>query len=92
MGRHAIKACTAQSSDYKCVNCVNFNKHKGNEKVTENHSSLDKTCRSLQAAIQKYKLNNKKLIWQLLGHNIYRNEYIPETHPDKPETLKNSNR
>ena len=57
MEGQAIKACTAQPSDYKCVNCVNFNKQNGNAKVRQNYSSLDKTCPSLQAAIQKYKLN-----------------------------------
>jgi len=59
MGGHAIKECTAPPSDYKSVNCVNFNKHNGNAKVGENHSSLDRTCPSLQAAIQKHKRNTE---------------------------------
>jgi hypothetical protein len=57
MGGHTIKACTAQPSDCKCVNCVNYNKHNCNAKVGENHSSLDKTFPSLKAVIQKFKLN-----------------------------------
>ena len=52
-----LKECSASSSDYKCINCVNFNKYSGNTKVCENHSSLDKSCPSLQAVIMKYKLN-----------------------------------
>jgi hypothetical protein len=57
MGGHKFKDCSASSSDYKCINCVNFNKYNGNAQVCENHSSLDKSCPSLQAVIMKYKLN-----------------------------------
>jgi len=57
MGDHTLKACSASPSDFKCVNCVNFNKYNGNAKVSKHHSTLDKTCPSLQAVIQKYKLN-----------------------------------
>ena len=56
-GGHKLKECSASSSEYKCINCVNFNKYSGNTKVCENHSSLDKSCPSLQAVIMKYKLN-----------------------------------
>ena len=58
MGGHNIKACTAPPCDYKCVNCVNY-KCNGSEKVRENHSSMDKTCPSLQAVIQKHKINTE---------------------------------
>jgi len=57
MGGHTIKACSASPNDYKCVDCANYNKYNGNAKVSENHSSLDKSCPSMQAIIQKYKLN-----------------------------------
>jgi hypothetical protein len=56
-GGHKLKDCSASSSDYKCINCVNFNKYSRNAKVCENHSSLDKSCPSLQAVITKYKQN-----------------------------------
>jgi hypothetical protein len=59
MGDHNIKACTAPTHDYKCVNCTNYNKFNGTAKVNENHSSMDKTCPSLQTAIQKYKINTE---------------------------------
>jgi hypothetical protein len=57
VGGHKLKECTASPSNYKCINCVNCNKHCGNTKVCENHSSLDKSCPSLQAVIMKHKLN-----------------------------------
>jgi hypothetical protein len=59
MGGLTIKVCTASPSDFKCVNCVNFSKYNSNAKVSENRYSLDKTCPSLQAVIQKYKLNTE---------------------------------
>jgi hypothetical protein len=59
MGSHNIKECTTPPSDYKFVNCVNYNKYNGNEKLSENHSFMDKTCPSLQTAIQKYKTNTE---------------------------------
>jgi len=59
MGGHNIKACTAPPCDYKSVNCLNYNKYNGSAKVGENHSSMDKTCPSLQAVIQKHKINTE---------------------------------
>jgi hypothetical protein len=59
MGGHNIKACTTPRGDYKCINYVNFNKHNEGAKVHENHSSIDKTCPSLQAAIQKHRLTTE---------------------------------
>jgi hypothetical protein len=59
MGGHNIKACTAPTRDYKCVNCVNFNKYSESAKVRENHSSMEKNGPSLQVVIQKYKLNTE---------------------------------
>jgi hypothetical protein len=55
-GSHRLKKCTAQPADYKCINCRTFNTHK-NEKISENHSSLDRNCHSLQAALNKYRQN-----------------------------------
>jgi hypothetical protein len=59
MGDHNIKECTAPTCDYKCVNCTNYNKYNGSAKVRQNHSSMDKTCPSLQTTIQKYKQNTE---------------------------------
>jgi predicted nucleic acid-binding Zn finger protein len=59
MGDHNIKACTAPTRDYKRVNCTNYNKYNGTAKVSENHSSMNKTCPSLQTVIQKYKQNTE---------------------------------
>lgn len=59
MGRHNIKACTAPPCDYKCVNCINYNKYNGSAKVRENHSSMDKNCPSLHAVIQEHKINTE---------------------------------
>jgi hypothetical protein len=59
MGCHNIKACTTPKGDYKCVNCMNFNKQNEGAKVHDDHSSMDKTCPSLQAAIQKHRLNTE---------------------------------
>ena len=59
MGGHNIKACTAPPCDYKFVNCVNYNKYNRSAKVRENHSSMEKTCPSLQAVIQKHKINTE---------------------------------
>ena len=59
MGGQSIKACTAPPCEYKCVNCVNCNKFNGSGKVRENHSSMDKNCLSLQAVIQKRKINSE---------------------------------
>ena len=59
MGGHNIKACTAPPCNYKCVNCVNYNKYNGSAKVSEEHSSMDKTFPNLQAVIQKHKINTE---------------------------------
>jgi hypothetical protein len=56
-GGHKFRGCTASADDYKCINCVNINKHNSNAKVGENHSCLDKNCPSLQAITLRYRQN-----------------------------------
>jgi hypothetical protein len=88
MGGHNIKAFMAPPCDYKCINCVNYNKYNGSVKVRENHSSIYKTCPSPQAVIQKHKINTK--CWN--GNNrapksAEMQQYFPVMHPDKSKTL-----
>ena len=56
-GDHKLNECKADGKDFKCINCMNFNKHNRNENVCENHSSTDKNCPSLQMRIRKYRQN-----------------------------------
>jgi len=54
-GKHKLKECTAPRSEYKCMNCVKYNLHNKDRKAQENHISLDRSCPSLQAMIEKYR-------------------------------------
>jgi len=55
---HNLKECTATPMEYKCLNCLTYNKHNQNKKkVCDNHSSLDRNCPSLQAVLEKYRQN-----------------------------------
>jgi len=56
-GRHKLQECTASRTEYKCINCMMYNKHNQNKTINENHSSLDRKCPSMQAMITKYKQN-----------------------------------
>jgi phage FluMu protein Com len=67
------KDCTASSGDYKCINCVNFNKYNGNAKVCENHSYLDKSCPSLQA-VNEIQTKHRLLKWHQYALNSTRKQ------------------
>jgi len=54
---HRLKECTVQPADYKCINCQTFNTHNKKAKISENHSSLDRNCPSLQAVLEKCRQN-----------------------------------
>jgi hypothetical protein len=87
VSRIRVKACTAPPCDYKCINCVNY-KHNGSAKVRENHSSMDKTCPSLQDVIRKDKINTE----YQNGNNrapksTETQQHFPAMHPDKSKTL-----
>lgn len=57
-GSHKLSECTAEEEEYKCTNCMTFNKY-NMEKVDEKHSSLDKNCPCMQAMIKRYKQNTE---------------------------------
>jgi hypothetical protein len=50
-GKHKLKDCAASRTEYKCINCERFNPHNKDRKTQVNHSSLDRSCPSLQAMI-----------------------------------------
>jgi hypothetical protein len=56
-GRHKLRECSSSQNDYKCINCVTFNKYNHSKPICTNHTSLDKNCPSLQALITKFKQN-----------------------------------
>ena len=56
-GNHKLKECTTPTSEYKCVNCMAYNKHHPTNQMDTAHSSLDKKCPSLIAVLEKYKRN-----------------------------------
>jgi hypothetical protein len=56
-GGHRLKDCIAPAEQHRCINCLTYNRHSKADKVSENHSSLDKNCPSLQAVLAKYRLN-----------------------------------
>ena len=56
-GSHKLRDCTATKSEYKCINCLTYNRHHQTTQIDTAHSSLDKSCPSLMAVIEKYKRN-----------------------------------
>ena len=56
-GRHKMKDCAVNPSDYKSTNCATYNLHNKNARICENHSALDKNCPSLLALLDRYRQN-----------------------------------
>jgi hypothetical protein len=56
-GSHKLKECSATPMQYRCINCLTYNKDNQNKRICDNHSSLDKKCPSLQAILKKYRQN-----------------------------------
>jgi hypothetical protein len=56
-GRHKMKECTSNSSEYKCINCATYNLHNKNARICDNHSNLDRNCPSLQVVLERYRQN-----------------------------------
>jgi hypothetical protein len=56
-GHHKMKECTANSSQFKCINCASFNLHNKNAIICDNHSTLDRNCPSLQVVLDRYRQN-----------------------------------
>jgi hypothetical protein len=52
-----LKECRATPEHYKCINCHTFNTCNKYNKISDNHSSLDKKFPSLQAVLEKYNKN-----------------------------------
>ena len=52
-----MKEGTTPTSEYKCVNCMAYNKDHPTNLMDTAHSSLDKKCLSLKAVLNKYKRN-----------------------------------
>jgi len=56
-GTNILKECTADPRSYKCISCSTYNKYNPSKNISVDHSSLDKRCPSMQAVIEKYRLN-----------------------------------
>ena len=56
-GHHKMKDCTANSYEYKCMNCTTYNLHNKNARIYDNHSTLDRNCPSLQVLSERYRQN-----------------------------------
>jgi hypothetical protein len=54
---HKLRECKATRTEYRCINCTTYNKYNQGKTVNENHSSLDRTCPSMQAMVEKYRQN-----------------------------------
>ena len=56
-GKHKLKECTTNPQEYKCINCLSYNKHNQKNTICVNHTSLDKSCPSLRANLDKNRRN-----------------------------------
>ena len=52
-GSQKLKECTTNPQEYKCTNCLSYNKHNQKNTICVNHTSLDKNCPSLYAILEK---------------------------------------
>jgi hypothetical protein len=52
---HKLKECKAATTEYKCINCIAYNKHHPHTQIDTAHSSLDKKCPCLIAVLDKYR-------------------------------------
>ena len=53
-GKHSLRECQATKEEYKCTNCVNFNKYNKTSPVNEKHSSLDTNCSCYQNMMRRF--------------------------------------
>jgi hypothetical protein len=58
-GGNKLKECKALAEHYKCINSMTYNRYSKTDKISENHSSLDKNYPSMQAVLVKYRLNTE---------------------------------
>jgi len=52
---HKLKECKAMFSEFKCINCITYNKHHPHTQIDTAYSSLDRKCPSLTTVLDKYK-------------------------------------
>jgi len=50
-----MRECKARRTEYRCINCITYNKFNQNKTVKEDHSALDRKCPSMQAMVEKYR-------------------------------------
>jgi len=58
-GPHTIKECKSDPTTYKCINCETYNRHKQTKAISDDHSALDRGCPSLQAVLERNRLNTE---------------------------------
>ena len=56
-GNHTLKECKTPKAEYKCINCLVYNKHHKDHQIDIAHSALHKECPSLIAVLEKYRKN-----------------------------------
>jgi hypothetical protein len=56
-GNHKLKECTTPKTEHKSINSQIYSKHHTDDQIDTAHSSLDKECPSLKAALEKYRQN-----------------------------------
>ena len=54
--KQKLRECTSSQDDYKCINCMTYNKCNPSKTICVNHSSLDKQFPSLQAQTKHQQL------------------------------------
>jgi hypothetical protein len=53
-GMHSLRECQATKEEYKCANCVNYNKYNHKSPVNDKHSSLDNSCSCYQNMMRRF--------------------------------------
>ena len=56
-GSHTIKECKSNPMEYRCNNCVIYNRHNPTNAISEAYSALDRGCPSLQAVLERNRQN-----------------------------------
>jgi hypothetical protein len=56
-GSHKLKECKAPADQYKCINCMTYNRYSKADEICDSHSSLHRNCPSMHAVLAKYRLN-----------------------------------
>jgi hypothetical protein len=54
-GKQKLKECAESRAEYKCTDCMTYNKYNQNRSINEDHSTLDTKCPSMQAMIARNK-------------------------------------